>query len=148
MEVMLATTQQHFADVFRIRTNVFIGEQNVPPGEEIDMLDRIVPILVAYEGDNALGTARVIEMPEGYAKIGRVAVAKEVRKSGVGRALMEAAISFIKNETKAEYIKLDAQISARKFYESLGFIAYGEIFLDAGIDHIAMKYPIKKAIDA
>ena len=29
MEIVLASTQKHFADVFRIRTNVFIGEQHV-----------------------------------------------------------------------------------------------------------------------
>ena len=40
MEIVLASTQKHFADVFRIRTNVFIGEQHVPAQEEIDELDQ------------------------------------------------------------------------------------------------------------
>ena len=129
MEIVLASTQKHFADVFRIRTNVFIGEQHVPAQEEIDELDQFVPILVAYEGDMALGTARVIETKEGYAKIGRVAVLKEARQKGVG---------------SVNQIKLDAQIGAQKFYESLGFIAHGEVFLDAGIDHISMVRFIKR----
>lgn len=138
MEIVLASTQKHFADAFRIRTNVFIGEQNVPAHEEIDELDAVVPILVAYEGEMALGTARIIETKEGYAKIGRVAVSKEARRKGVGRALMNSALDFIERELPVKNVKLDAQLSAQNFYESLGFKAYGEIFLDAGIDHISM----------
>lgn len=144
MEIVLASTQKHFADVFRIRTNVFIGEQYVPAQEEIDELDQFVPILVAYEGDMALGTARVIETKEGYAKIGRVAVLKEARQKGVGRALMMAAMEYIEDKMSVNQIKLDAQIGAQKFYESLGFIAHGEVFLDAGIDHISMVRFIKR----
>lgn len=144
MEVILATTQKHFADVFRIRTNVFIGEQQVPAHEEIDALDQVVPILIAYEGEMALGTARIIETEEGYAKIGRVAVIKEARGQGVGRHLMEAAIKYIEVETNVSEIKLDAQLSAQKFYESLHFESYGDVFLDAGIKHISMKKKIEK----
>lgn len=139
MEVIVAKVQKHFSDAFRIRTNVFIGEQHVPVHEEIDDLDAFVPILVAYDGENALGTARLIETKEGYIKIGRVAVLKEARGKGVGRSLMLAAIDYIQKETQLKQIKLEAQISAQGFYESLGFEAYGEIFVDAGIDHISMK---------
>ena len=34
---------------------------------------------------------------------------------------------------------LNGQISAQPFYERLGYEAYGEIFLDANIEHRAMK---------
>lgn len=139
VKVIVAKNQKHFSDAFRIRTNVFIGEQHVPAHEEIDNLDAFVPILVAYEGEKALGTARSIEMKEGYVKIGRVAVLKEARRMGVGRALMLAAIDYIKQETKLKQVKLEAQLSAQGFYETLGFESYGEIFVDAGIDHISMK---------
>ncbi len=60
MNVILATNQKHFADAFRIRTTVFIGEQSVPVQEEIDDYDCFVPIFIAYEDEKALGTARVI----------------------------------------------------------------------------------------
>jgi len=32
----------------------------------------------------------------------------------------------------------NGQVAAKGFYEKLGFIAEGEIFLDAGIEHIRM----------
>ena len=57
---------------------------------------------------------------------------------------MFEAISYIKEQTTAKEIQLDAQLTAAKFYESLGFTSYGEVFKDAGIDHVAMTYPISR----
>ncbi|HAX72156.1 MAG TPA: GNAT family N-acetyltransferase [Firmicutes bacterium] len=141
MQIKIATTQKDFADVFRIRTNVFIGEQQVPPHEEIDDLDGYVPILVAYTAENqAVGTARIILKEDNIAKIGRVAVDKNYRRAGVGKKLMEASINYVNTQTDATIIKLDAQVTAIPFYLSLGFTPYGDEFLDAGIRHVAMKY--------
>ena len=120
MNVILATNQKHFADAFRIRTTVFIGEQSVPVQEEIDDYDCFVPIFIAYEDEKALGTARVIIKNKDIAKIGRVAVLKEARKKGFGKNLMLEAMSYIKGQTTAKEIQLDAQLTAVKFYESLG----------------------------
>lgn len=142
MNVILATKQKHFADAFRIRTTVFIGEQSVPVHEEIDDYDCFVPIFIAYEDEKALGTARVIIKNEDVAKIGRVAVLKESRKKGVGKNLMLEAMNYIKGQTTAKEIQLDAQLPAVKFYEGLGFTSYGEVFKDAGIDHVTMIYHI------
>jgi len=36
-------------------------------------------------------------------------------------------------------VSLGAQLSAIPFYEGAGFQAYGDVFLDAGIDHKMMK---------
>ena len=99
---------------------------------------------IAYEDEKALGTARVIIKNKDIAKIGRVAVLKEARKKGFGKNLMLEAMSYIKGQTTAKEIQLDAQLTAVKFYESLGFTSYGEVFKDAGIDHVAMTYPISR----
>lgn len=144
MNIILATKQKHFADAFRIRTNVFVGEQAVPVHEEIDDLDCFVPIFVAYENEVAKGTARVILKNDDVAKIGRVAVMKEFRGDGVGRELMLEVIQYVIENTNVSEIQLDAQLTAVKFYETLGFTSYGDIFKDAGIDHILMKYVIQR----
>ena len=34
---------------------------------------------------------------------------------------------------------LHAQLAAQAFYQSLGFEPYGEVFRDAGMDHMAMR---------
>ena len=106
MNVILATNQKHFADAFRIRTTVFIGEQSVPVQEEIDDYDCFVPIFIAYEDEKALGTARVIIKNKDIAKIGRVAVLKEARKKGFVKNLMLEAMSYIKGQTTAKEIQL------------------------------------------
>lgn len=144
MKVVLAETQKHFADAFRVRTNVFVGEQNVPANEEIDELDCSVPIFVAYdEQDKVLGTARVIQKNEEVAKIGRVAVSKEARGKGIGRDLMKHCIDYITTQMSVKEIRLDAQLKAVKFYKTLGFQSYGEVFDDAGIEHIGMMRKIE-----
>ena len=87
-----------------------------------------------------MGTARVLTKEKGIYKIGRVAVRKEARGQGVGKQLMLDVMDYIKEQKLAKEIRLDAQVSALPFYEGLGFQAYGEVFQDAGIDHIAMVY--------
>lgn len=69
MEIVLASTQKHFADVFRIQYECLYWRTACSSTGGNDELDQFVPILVAYEGDMALGTARVIETKEGYAKL-------------------------------------------------------------------------------
>ena len=36
-------------------------------------------------------------------------------------------------------VHLHAQIHAKGFYEALGYTPFGDIFLEAGIEHISMK---------
>ena len=93
-----------------------------------------------YEGNRALGTARIIPKEKGIYKIGRVAIRQEARSRGVGKKLMQDVMNYIKKETMAKEICLDAQLTAVPFYEKLGFNVYGEVFQDAGIDHISMSY--------
>lgn len=70
-------------------------------------------------------------------KVERVAVLKEQRGTGAGRGIMEA-IEAEARKSGYQGMKLGAQLHARKFYECLGFQAQGEIYLDAGIEHVDM----------
>ena len=42
----------------------------------------------------------------------------------------------------AKEIAIHAQVQLLKFYETLGFLAKGEVFIEAGIQHISMVYKI------
>jgi len=42
-------------------------------------------------------------------------------------------------ELHVTLIKLHAQVHAVSFYAKLGFVAHGEIFSEAGIDHVNMQ---------
>ncbi|MGR4069000.1 GNAT family N-acetyltransferase [Billgrantia sp. C5P2] len=117
-----------------IRRVVFIEEQQVPLEEEWDGRDNACRHFLAVRGDTALGTARLL--PDGH--IGRVAVLREARGLGIGVALMQAAIASARRLGHAQ-VELAAQTHALAFYENLGFVSFGDIFMDAGIPHRNMR---------
>lgn len=117
-----------------IRRRVFIEEQQVSQEEEWDGRDDACLHFLAQRGNTALGTARLL--PDGH--IGRVAVLQEARGMGVGVALMQAAIAAAQHQGHPA-VELTAQTHALAFYERLGFTAFGDIFLDAGIPHRRMR---------
>lgn len=123
-----------------IRRRVFVEEQGVLPEEEWDAHDEPgAPTLhfVAWRGGEAVGCARL--RPLGAAaKVERVAVLRERRTEGVGRALMEAAEAAAWRRGCA-HLELHAQTAVLPFYERLGWHAHGGEFLEAGIAHRAME---------
>src|SRR5690606_37777310 len=118
-----------------IRREVFILEQNVSEDEEWDGRDDEALHLLARDAQNrAIGTARIlIEGKTG--KIGRVAVRKSARGTGIGAALIRAALEELRTLPGITRAKLGAQTHAIGFYEKLGFVAYGPEYDDAGIPH-------------
>ena len=124
---------------FELRRIVFIDEQGVPVSEEIDALDPVCLHLLAQDGGQPVGTARIYLSGE-VAKIGRVCVLKGHRGTGLGAALIRAALAVSKG--KAVTAKLGAQVTAIGFYEALGFVAEGPVYDDAGIDHRDMVRPL------
>jgi predicted GNAT family N-acyltransferase len=68
-----------------------------------------------------------------------VATLAAYRGKGFGRAVMQALIKACCIMGGERQI-LHAQLHARKFYEDLGFTAYGEEFEEAGIPHICMEH--------
>jgi len=133
-----------FADVcacVRIRLTVFVVEQRVPLAEELDAYDGDAVHLLADHADETVGVARLVRMGDGVAKVGRVAVLRRRRGAGVGSALMSHIIEAERSRSRT--LILDAQLSAMSFYERLGFVAEGEVFMDAGIPHRRMELRLR-----
>jgi predicted GNAT family N-acyltransferase len=117
-----------------VREKVFIEEQNVPRELEWDEWDeRCDHALACDAGGNAIGTARLL--PDG--RIGRMAVLKEWRRTGVGGALLLALLDRARSRRMARAV-LHAQTQAAGFYRRFGFSERGEVFLEAGIPHVEM----------
>ena len=124
-----------------VRRIVFIQEQGVSEAEEIDGLDaEALHILAAVDGV-PMGTARIL-IDGATAKIGRVCVLSEQRGTGLGAAVMRKALKVCKSQKAVKKALLGSQIHALKFYEQLGFQAFGPIYLDAGIEHRDMEFAL------
>ncbi|MEU9951694.1 GNAT family N-acetyltransferase [Streptomyces sp. NPDC047939] len=146
------TGELDLAACFRIRKDVFVGEQNVPEEIEYDAYDADAVHVIAVAADGAaLGTGRLLHGPAVAAKtggdpavgsLGRLAVTKEARGLGVGAALVRA-IEDAARELGLTAVDLHAQTHALGFYERLGYAAYGPEFPDAGIPHRAMRRSVE-----
>ncbi len=123
---------------FKLREVVFIDEQGVSREAEFDGLDATSQHLLAMLGDRAVGTLRIRPLDDGLAKIERVVVLKSERGQRIGAALINAAIQLVQ-DLGIRVAKLHAQTHAEGFYARLGFSAYGDIFDEDGLPHIAMR---------
>nr|WP_111301924.1 GNAT family N-acetyltransferase [Paracoccus saliphilus] len=117
-----------------LRRTVFIEEQGVAEAEEMDDQDDGAIHLLAWQGDRPVGTARLI-LKGDIGKIGRVCVLPELRGTGLGGALMRAALDALRVRPGVARARLGAQTHAIGFYEKLGFVAEGPVYDDAGIPH-------------
>ncbi len=126
------------AKIQAIRTQVFQVEQGVDPALDFDGLDESATHILALWGDLPIGTARIRYLSPTLAKIERVAVLSTHRGLGIGAAIMQEAIAFLRLKNIPE-IKVNSQLQANVFYQKLGFISYGEPFSEAGIPHIEMR---------
>ncbi len=117
-----------------VRTRVFVEEQGVPEGVEVDGRDPdCVHALARDRAGRPVGTARLL--PDG--RIGRMAVLPAWRGRGVGRRLL-AALEAAAARAGIRRAVLHAQVSARGFYEAAGYAARGGVFHEAGIPHVEM----------
>ena len=122
------------ADAARVRHQVFVLEQAVPPKLELDGEDAACLHAVAYgAGGRPVGTGRLL--PDGH--IGRMAVLPGSRGLGTGGRILRALVEAGRRAGHARLV-LHAQIRAGGFYRAHGFVAEGEPFMEAGIEHCLM----------
>jgi predicted GNAT family N-acyltransferase len=131
--VSVADWHKDNADIRRVRDAVFVAEQSVPPELEWDAEDSEAVHFLAYEGDFAIGTARLL--PDG--EIGRLSVLRDWRGLTVGEALLKAVIHEAEQRGLNEQ-KLSAQVQAVAFYQRFGFTVVSDEFLEAGLPHVDM----------
>jgi predicted GNAT family N-acyltransferase len=138
--IAIDATSDLMPAVFAVRHQVFVEEQAVPPELERDEFDALAIHLVALLGEQVIGTLRIV-VGGGSAKIGRMAVLAEHRKSGIGSHLMERAAEVARTMNVKDIV-LHAQLTAQAFYQRLGYRAEGDVFEEAGIAHVTMRKTI------
>src|SRR3989304_6151068 len=96
-----------------IRFAVFVEEQGVPREIELDEMDGACVHAVAFEGDRAVATGRLL--PDGH--IGRMAVLKPGAGRGTGSRMLGRLIEQARSRGDRE-VALSAQVHAVAFYRA------------------------------
>jgi predicted GNAT family N-acyltransferase len=125
------------AAALELRHEVFCVEQGVPEREEIDGRDHEGLHLAAMAGDELVGTCRLLFVGP-TVQFSRLAVRSSARRQGIATALLELADT----ETRAggaRRLVLHAQTYAQRLYERAGYVPRGRVFIEAGIEHVAME---------
>lgn len=120
----------------KIRTEVFVKEQNVDPILEYEHEDE-GHFYLMYKNDEPIATARWRITSRGI-KLERFAMLNKYRNQGLGSVLLAEVMKDVLDQKQKIY--LHAQLRAVPFYERAGFVKEGGIFNEAGIEHYLMEY--------
>lgn len=145
LEIVLLPWERVSEHAYLIRKQVFIAEQGVPEELELDELDLSALHALAYQDGQCVGTGRLVNLGNGQAQIGRMAVLPNFRGQGIGREILERLLLAATAEGVSSLI-LHAQLTAMPFYEKLGFVGQGSLYEEAGIPHRNMMLLLPKTI--
>lgn len=140
-----ALTRDEFFDLARLRTEVFFLEQRIdePELDERDRDETTEHVWIADDDGPATYLRVVVDgTPQpgnGDARrlIGRVVTRADRRGEGLARRLLEHVI----HRHGREPLALHSQSHVQPLYAAVGFAAYGDEYLEAGIPHIGMHRP-------
>ena len=125
-------------EIIRIRTDVFVDEQGIDSKLDFDGLDEVATHVLVFSQGKTIGTGRILN--DGH--IGRIAVLKAYRNQGVGAAVLNALLTEAK-KSNYQRVYLGSQMHAVAFYQKFGFNTCGDVFMDAGLEHIKMEMILK-----
>lgn len=132
-------TPKELYNVLQLRNEVFIVEQNCPY-QDLDNKDLRAWHLMGMQEDKLLAYSRLLAPGISYSEssIGRVVSSPAVRKTGMGKKLMQESIRQIRNLFQTDTIRIGAQLYLQNFYESFGFVKDSDTYLEDNIPHILM----------
>lgn len=126
--------------ILKLRSEVFVVEQNCVY-QDLDNKDQKALHLFGEVEGKIIAYSRLFKGNDYFdnSSIGRVVVALNFRDMNFGHALINRGISEIKKHFNEENITISAQLYLKKFYESHGFVATSDMYLEDDIPHIEMK---------
>jgi predicted GNAT family N-acyltransferase len=136
-EVRQARGGREMEQLLELRHEVFCREQGVPVHEEMDGRDSEALHLVAVENGVIVGTCRLLFVGP-TAQFSRLAVRADARRRGIATALLDGA-DVEARAAGSRRLVLHAQTYARELYERAGYRTRGRVFVEAGIEHVAME---------
>lgn len=126
--------------ILQLRNEVFIVEQKCAY-QDLDDKDFLAYHLCAWENEKLLAYTRLFDLGKSYpeaASIGRVITSPSYRRKNFGKELMIKSIEEVYRLFGNVPIKISGQLYLKRFYESFSFVQQGGVYLEDGIEHIAM----------
>ncbi len=132
-------TKNELYTILRIRSEVFVVEQRIAY-QDLDNKDQKALHIMGYIDNELIAYTRIFKPNDyfQYASIGRVLIAKKYRRFDYGKEIMKTSILAIETHFNEVTIKISAQLYLKRFYSNLGFVAYGDVYMEDEIPHTAM----------
>ena len=137
VEIRRFDGDDEMAQLLAIRHDVFCVEQGVPAREELDGRDGDAIHLVAVADGSVLATCRLLFIGP-TVQFSRLAVRESARRQGLASRLLALADEESR-AAGARRLVLHAQTYARALYDAAGYEPRGRVFMEAGIEHVAME---------
>jgi len=134
-----ALTPHELYAILQLRSEVFGVEQNCVY-QDMDNRDQLCFHMMCWQDDRLVAYTRLVPPGISYTEpsSGRVVTSGDVRRTGLGKTLVEKSIAEILKTYGKTPIKIGAQLYLKKFYESFVFKQSGDIYDEDGIPHIHM----------
>jgi ElaA protein len=145
IEEFNALTAKQLFEIYKLRSEVFIVEQNCAY-QDIDDMDASAKHVMLFDKDVLAAYARILPPGISYKEpaIGRVVVKKTFRGKDLGKLLMKQCIDQLQDTYTNSEIVISAQSYLLKFYSDLGFKAEGKEYLEDDIPHTKMRLNSQK----
>ena len=133
-------TVPEYHDLLFLRIEVFVIERDCPY-QDVDDKDKVAYHLFGTNKDNkTVAVSRILPQNISYSEvsIGRIAVDKNSRGTGIAVDLMNESFKFIEQQFGKQSIRISGQQYLTNFYGRLGFKQVSEMYLEDNIPHIEM----------
>ncbi len=128
-------------DLLKLRQEVFVVEQICPYLDADGADEQALHLYARNDTGEMVAYARLYlaTADTGYSRIGRVITHEKMRRQKLGREVMQRSIDYLEEYAPKAPIRVGAQVYLLKFYQSFGFEAISDEYLEDDIPHIDMQ---------
>jgi ribosomal protein S18 acetylase RimI-like enzyme len=134
----LALDDPRYAQELDLRFRLLRQPLGLARGTEVFPFEAESLHLVAIEGERVVGCVLFHQREGDSGRLFQMAVDADLQGRGIGRRLVRHLESELARRG-VRRVFLHARRHVQGFYERLGYSAYGEVFEEVGIPHVAMQ---------